>query len=146
MVLTIASSFVSGLFATFGVLLAIAVICGVGFLIKWFIETKKGMDNLPQIMLEYRKTLLGNDMFEEYVFISKFVKQLKKNKVPKELAEKYILKVDSDFGWVSGDDGFDRLGFKYTYRLTPRVPFIKKKEEKDKENPEKDTEKGKKTE
>ena len=130
------------MFATFGVLCALAVLGLIGWVVKVIIETKKGVDNLPQIMLEYRKTLLGNDMFEEYVFISKFVKQLKKNKVPKELADRYILNVDSDFGWIPGNDGYDKLGFRYSYRLTPRVPFIKKKEEnkEDKDKSEKEKE------
>jgi hypothetical protein len=129
MVLTITSSFVSGLFATLGVLCATAIVAFAVYIIKMWAEARNGRKNLPQIMLEYRKTLLKNDMFEEYVFITKFVKQLKKNKVPKELSEKYILDVNCDLGWLPDGNGYEKLGLRYKYKLIPRVPFIKKKEE-----------------
>ena len=129
MTTTILSGFLGGLFATFGVLLAIMALVVVGYLIKAYIASRRGRKDLPGIMLEYRKTLLKRDMFEEYVFITKFLKQLKKNEVPKELADRYILDVNCNLSWITDMDGAERLGFKYSYTLMPRVPFIKKKED-----------------
>ena len=128
MTTTISSGFLGGLFATFGVILAILILVGVSFLRKSYVGARRGRKDLPNIMLEYRKTLLKRDMFEEYVFITKFLKQLKKNEVPKELADRYILDVDCNLSWFTDNDGAERLGFKYSYTLIPRVPFIKKKE------------------
>jgi len=133
MILTVLSSFLSGIGATFGVLVAIAIIIGIGALIKMYLSLRDGKKNLPQILLSYRKTLLQRDMFEEYVFISKFVKDLKKNIVPKELSEKYILDVDWQLGWTSTMDGNEKLGLTPTYRIIPKVSFIKKKEENKKD-------------
>ena len=138
MATTISSSFVSGLFATFGVLFAIAVIIGICFAAKFWHERKKCRLDMPNIMLNYRKTLLKRDMYEEYVFISKFVKQLKNNIVPKELADRYIVDVNCNIGWVYDEDGDERLGFKYKYSIIPKFPFIKKKEEKGKEEKSKE--------
>ena len=106
----------------------------VGFLIIWYLlqalkKARIKKQNMPRILLEYRKTLLKKEKFEEYTLIGKYLKDLKKNKIPKELAERYDLDVDSSLCWVTGDDGDEHLRWKYSHRILFK-PNLKKNESK----------------
>lgn len=123
-----------GFFGTIGFALAILTVVLLGVIIVEIKKARIRKKDLPRIILDYRKTLLKKDRFEEYALISKYVKQLKKSEMPKELQEKYELDIDSYFCWMDDGDGDGKLTYKYAYKLKPKAIFAPKKEEANKQD------------
>ncbi|MCQ2974392.1 MAG: hypothetical protein MJ211_06225 [Bacteroidales bacterium] len=83
------NGFLLGFGGTLGVIIAILSIIILIFIIIEIKNHNIGKKDLPRLLLLYRKTLVKQDKFEELSLINKYIKELKENKLPKELAQKY---------------------------------------------------------
>lgn len=85
------TGFLKGLGGTVGVLIAIGIFALIGYLISKAIENYRNTKEIPGLLLEYRKYLKKTERFEELCLINKYKNELKKNILPKELAQRYSL-------------------------------------------------------
>lgn len=84
--------FCKGLGGLFGVVIGLLIIAIIVRVIMALWEKRISNKEMPGILLEYRKVLKKNELYEQLAVINKYKNELKKNQLPKELSELYTLK------------------------------------------------------
>lgn len=85
--------FLKGFGGFWGVVIGLLIIAIIVRVIIALIEKYISNKEMPGILLDYRRFLKKQELYEQLAVINKYKNELKKNKLPKELSKLYSLKV-----------------------------------------------------
>ncbi len=90
----ILTGFFKGFGGAIGVIVAIVIIAVIIMLVARIVDKYRNDREIAGLLLESRKFLIKYERYEELSRINKYKNELKQNKLPKELAERYSLIVN----------------------------------------------------
>ena len=85
--------FFQGFGGFFGVVIGLLIVAIIIRIIIALVEKYISSKEMPGILLDYRKFLKKQELYEQLAVINKYKDEHKKNKLPKELSKLYSLKI-----------------------------------------------------
>lgn len=85
--------FLKGFGGFWGVVIGLLIIAIIVRVIIALVEKYISNKEMPGILLDYRRFLKKQELYEQLAVINKYKNELKKNELPKELSKLYSLKV-----------------------------------------------------